>query len=98
MLFLFSDVGESDAPTRIKVGSHLDIARILEPAGEAGVSHAMLGDLGAAIGRPEALATGEARTVDLCHPFPFPPPPMDRGSGPPFLGRPPLHPPQTRQT
>ena len=36
LLFLFSDVGENDAPTRIRVGSHLDIARILKPAGEAG--------------------------------------------------------------
>ena len=36
MLFLFSDVGESDAPTRIRPGSHLDMARLLEPAGEAG--------------------------------------------------------------
>ena len=27
MLFLFSDVGEHDAPTRIRVGSHMDIAR-----------------------------------------------------------------------
>jgi len=25
MLFLFSDVGEDDAPTRIRVGSHLDV-------------------------------------------------------------------------
>jgi hypothetical protein len=38
MLFLFSDVGEHDAPTRIRVGSHLDVARILAPAGEAGMS------------------------------------------------------------
>ncbi len=30
MLFLFSDVTETDAPTRIRVGSHLDMARILE--------------------------------------------------------------------
>lgn len=27
MLFLFSDVGPDDAPTRLRVGSHLDIAR-----------------------------------------------------------------------
>jgi hypothetical protein len=31
MLFLFSDVGEMDALTRIRVGSHIDIARILAP-------------------------------------------------------------------
>ena len=39
MLFLFSDVSERDAPTRIKIGSHRDIARLLEPVGEAGASH-----------------------------------------------------------
>lgn len=38
MLFLFSDVGPDDAPTRIRVGSHLDIARRLAPAGERGLS------------------------------------------------------------
>ncbi len=38
MLFLFSDVGERDAPTRIRVGSHRDIARQLAPAGEAGLT------------------------------------------------------------
>ena len=38
MLFLFSDVGEDDAPTRIRVGSHIDIARMLAPAGEAGLT------------------------------------------------------------
>ncbi len=42
MLFLFSDVGPDDAPTRIRVGSHLDIARMLAPAGEEGRS---LGEL-----------------------------------------------------
>ncbi len=36
MLFLFSDVGERDAPTRIRIGSHFDMARFLAPAGEAG--------------------------------------------------------------
>jgi hypothetical protein len=38
MLFLFSDVGEMDAPTRIRVGSHIDIARILAPAGDEGLT------------------------------------------------------------
>src|SRR5215470_17303587 len=32
MLFLFSDVSEDDAPTRIRVGSHFDMARYLAPA------------------------------------------------------------------
>ena len=38
MLFLFSPVGVDDAPTRIRVGSHLDIPPLLVPAGEAGLS------------------------------------------------------------
>ena len=45
MLFLFSDVGERDAPTRIRLGSHLHVARLLAPAGELGMSFM---DLGAA--------------------------------------------------
>ena len=38
MLFLFSDVGTEDAPTRIRVGSHVDIARVLAPAGDEGLT------------------------------------------------------------
>lgn len=38
MLFLFSDVGERDAPTRIRIGSHVDIARQLAPAGDDGLT------------------------------------------------------------
>ena len=67
MLFLFSDVGENDAPTKIRVGSHADMARFLEPAGEAGTARMNLTWVGAE--RPLALATGEAGTVYLCHPF-----------------------------
>ena len=42
------------------------MARLLEPAGEAGMSHLMLRDVAAE--RPEALAVGEADTVYLCIP------------------------------
>lgn len=31
-------MGEQDAPTILKVGSHLDVANILEPEGEKGLS------------------------------------------------------------
>jgi hypothetical protein len=92
MLFLFSDVGESDAPTRIKVGSHLDIARFLEPAGAAGISHAVLAQFGAALERPQAFATGKAGDVYLCHPFLVHAAQMHPGSQPRFLAQPPLHP------
>jgi hypothetical protein len=92
MLFLFSDVGERDAPTRIKIGSHRDIARFLEPAGEAGVSHAALDEVGAALDRPQARATGDAGTVYLCHPFLVHAAQMHHGAVPRFMAQPPLHP------
>jgi hypothetical protein len=90
MLFLFSDVGELDAPTRIRVGSHLDMARFLAPAGEAGMSHLVLDQMGA--DRPQALATGEAGTVYLCHPFHVHAAQRHHGSAPRFMAQPPLHP------
>ena len=90
MLFLFSDITERDAPTRIRVGSHMDMARFLAPAGEAGMSRMVLDRMGA--DRPEALATGEAGTVYLCHPFLVHAAQMHRGFAPRFMAQPPLHP------
>lgn len=96
MLFLFSDVGEADAPTRLRVGSHLDIARQLAPAGEAGLT---LGELAAngfaeTAHRPQALATGKAGTVFLCHPFLVHAAQPHRGTEPRFMAQPPLLPSQ----
>ena len=90
MLFLFSDVSEFDAPTRIRAGSHLDIAPLLEPAGEAGMTPPMF-SVEAASHRPEVLATGEAGTVFLCHPFLVHAAQRHRGSTPRFLAQPSLH-------
>ncbi|WP_024511116.1 hypothetical protein [Bradyrhizobium sp. ARR65] len=92
MLFLFSDVGEDDAPTRIKIGSHRDVARYLQPAGEAGLSHGELDKFCATLHRPLALATGRAGDVYLCHPFLVHAAQMHRGKEPRFLAQPPLHP------
>jgi hypothetical protein len=92
MLFLFSDVGEADAPTRIKAGSHIDIARILAPAGDDGMSNAMLAETMGAIERPEVAATGPAGTVYLCHPLLVHAAQMHHGTTPRFLAQPPLHP------
>jgi len=95
MLFLFSDVGEADAPTRIRVGSHRDVARILAPLEELGLS---LRDLVAqerfaeTASRREVLATGDAGTVYLCHPFLVHAAQEHRGSRPRFLAQPPLLP------
>lgn len=71
MLFLFSDVGEDDAPVRLRAGSHQHVARRLAPAGNAGLSLRELGIDGFAETAhcPETLATGRAGTVYLCHPF-----------------------------
>jgi hypothetical protein len=94
MLFLFSDVGEDDAPTRIRAGSHLDIARMLAPAGERGLSLRELAANGFAEtgGRREVLATGDAGTVYLCHPFVVHAAQRHRGTRPRFLAQPPLLP------
>src|ERR1700761_9771103 len=70
MLFLFSDVGEDDAPTRIRVGSHLDVPRLLAPSGDDGMTFLELGPLlEATATRPVVTATGAAGDVFLCHPF-----------------------------
>jgi hypothetical protein len=71
MLFLFSDIGPEDAPTRIRVGSHLDVPSVLRPAGTAGMSFATATALAAqaSASRPVTLATGHAGDVYLCHPF-----------------------------
>ncbi|MDB5542345.1 MAG: phytanoyl-CoA dioxygenase [Devosia sp.] len=91
MLFLFSEVSERDAPTRIRVGSHNDIARQLAPAGEAGLSLRELAADGFASSahRPEALATGSPGTVYLCHPFLVHAAQPHHGTVPRFMAQPP---------
>lgn len=92
MLFLFSDVGPDDAPTRLQVGSHLGVARLLEPEGEAGLSFVEVAQrLDTTAGRSVALATGEAGTVYLCHPFLVHAAQPHRGTRPRFMAQPPLH-------
>ena len=70
-LFLFSDVGPDDAPTRLIVGSHLFVPPVLAAAGEDGMPG---NDVTARIQpsvlcRRAAEATGRAGDVYLCHPF-----------------------------
>ena len=94
MLFLFSDVAEEDAPTRIRVGSHLRIPRLLAPAGEDGISSRELARLAApeTAGMAETTATGAAGTLYLCHPFLVHAAQPHRGTNPRFLAQPPLYP------
>lgn len=70
LLFLLSDTGALDAPTRIRVGSHRLVPPVLREAGSEGlafdhVAHRLSGldEL------PIAFATGAAGDVFLCHPF-----------------------------
>ena len=94
LLLLFSDVGETDAPTRIRSGSHADIARVLAPAGDAGLTLGQLAavEFGRREDRAEALAVGEPGTAYLCHPFLVHSAQQHRGTRPRFMAQPPLLP------
>jgi len=94
MLFLFSDVDEDDAPTRIRVGSHLDVPPFLLSAGEDGLEwlEACARVVPASEGRAEARATGEVGDVYLCHPFLVHAAQPHRGTAPRFMAQPPLVP------
>jgi len=94
MLFLFSDVGDDDAPTRIRVGSHKDIARQLAPAGDEGLTLGQMAADGFARSshRPVVTATGDAGTVYLCHPFLVHAAQANIHGRPRFMAQPPLLP------
>ena len=94
MLFLFSDVGPQDAPTRIRKGSHAVIARQLLPFGEAGLTLRQLSADGYASTAEcdEVSATGPAGTVYLYHPFMVHAAQSHRGTQPRFMAQPPLMP------
>jgi hypothetical protein len=70
-LVLLSRTGPDDAPTRLLVGSHLDVPAVLRPARVKGVSmwDVMSALPRATFRRPVALATGQAGDVFLLHPF-----------------------------
>lgn len=94
MLFLLSDVDLDDAPTRIRCGSPRVIGQRLMAAGEEGLTLRELATDGFAesAGLPEALVTGEAGTVYLCHPFLVHAAQPHRGQRPRFMAQPPLLP------
>lgn len=94
MLFLFTDVDADDAPTRIRVGSHLDVPPFLREAGDQGREcFELCGDIvPASQHRPEALATGRAGDVYLCHPFLLHAAQRHHGLRPRPIAQPPLHP------
>lgn len=72
LLMLFSDVGPDDSPTRIRVGSHLDVPSILAPYGREGVGSdpAFVTAVDrASSSRPTRQAAGRCGDVYVCHPF-----------------------------
>lgn len=94
MLFLFSDVGPDDAPTRIRIGSHLDVPSVFREAGPDGMTGARAAALSAeaSASRRSALATGSAGDVYLCHPFLVHGAQPIRGVAPRLMAQPPLAP------
>ena len=68
-LFLFTDVGRDDAPTRLVCGSHLAVPEFLAPYGEEGACSDAEFWRPSALCLPVAHATGSAGDVFLCHPF-----------------------------
>jgi hypothetical protein len=70
LLVLLSDVGEHDAPTRVRVGSHLLIPAQLRASGDDGMPfHQVATNTPEIESCPVANATGHAGDVYLCHPF-----------------------------
>lgn len=94
MLMLFSDVAEEDAPTRLRRGSHADVARLLAPHGEQGLSMMEISTAAAkaTADHPIDLAIGNAGDVYLCHPFLVHAAQSHATGRPRFLAQPPLHP------
>ncbi|MEU9807779.1 phytanoyl-CoA dioxygenase family protein [Mycobacterium sp. NPDC050853] len=92
MLFLFSDVGEEDAPTRIRSGSHRDVPMLLESFGAQGTDVFSIGEQWDAVSqnRSEVLATGSAGDVFVCHPFLIHAAQKHRGHEARFLSQPAL--------
>ncbi|GAA2892657.1 phytanoyl-CoA dioxygenase family protein [Pseudonocardia halophobica] len=94
MLFLFSEVGESDAPTKVRIGSHREAARLLAQHGDEGADFfAFAGEAVPATEHlPVALATGLPGDVYLVHPFLVHSAQPHRGTRPRFMAQPPLDP------
>jgi hypothetical protein len=90
LLTLMSDVGADDAPTRVRVGSHRDVARALP--GEAPLDLAEMGkavDLASAR-RSVAHATGGPGDVYILHPFTVHAADRHRGGTPRFMAQSPV--------
>nr|WP_269329937.1 phytanoyl-CoA dioxygenase family protein [Kineosporia babensis] len=90
MLFLFSEVTPENSPTWIRVGSHHDIPKVLQPYGEAGESiFTFAAEVDqASAHRPIAYATGSPGDVFVCHPFLVHAAQPHHGTTPRFMAQP----------
>ncbi len=89
LLTLLSDVGADDAPTRIRVGSHRDVARVL------GTDPLSFEDMGrvvdeASAARPVVHATGRPGDMYVVHPFTVHAADVHRGATPRFMAQSPV--------
>ncbi|MET7640154.1 phytanoyl-CoA dioxygenase family protein [Streptomyces sp. NPDC005438] len=94
LLVLLTEVGERDAPTRVRVSSHLRVPPRLRPAGAEGLSFLeVMEGLGPEVEElPEVTATGAPGDVFLCHPFLVHRAQRHRGTAPRVIAQPPLVP------
>jgi hypothetical protein len=89
LLTLLSDVGTDDAPTRIRAGSHRDVAALL---GDAVLDPIEAGPVVDAVsaGRPVRYATGEPGDMYVVHPFTVHAADEHRGRTPRFMAQSPV--------
>lgn len=94
MLFLYSDVGPDDAPTAIRVGSHLAVPKVLAEYGSDGAPWMSVCEqvVPATENCDIVSATGRIGDVYLCHPFVVHSGTAHRGAVPRFMAQPPLEP------
>ncbi|BEK89837.1 phytanoyl-CoA dioxygenase family protein [Nocardia seriolae] len=95
LFVLFTDVSGADAPTRIRVGSHLAVPARLFAYGEQGLDATRIAETGileATTTAPITCATGHAGDIYLCHPFLIHAAQAHHGSTPRFMATPALQP------
>lgn len=94
MLFLYSDVGPEDAPTAIRVGSHLAVPKVLAEYGSDGAPWMSVCErvVPATEDCEVVSATGRIGDVYLCHPFVVHTGTAHHGAVPRFMAQPPLEP------
>jgi len=94
MLLLYSDVGRDDAPTAIRVGSHLAVPKVLAQYGSDGAAWMSVCErvVPATENCEIVSVTGNIGDVYLCHPFVVHSGTAHRGTVPRFMAQPALEP------